>query len=260
MKVFDMHVHVFPDAQAPKAVANLGSYYHIKMTHEGTYKSFRENLLNADGFERCLVHATATAPRQTRNVNEFISKLTGNGIYGFGSVHPNNDNVEEEIDRLLDLGLAGIKIHNDFQGFDADSEKAFRIYKYAEGRLPILFHAGDTKSDRSHPERIRRVHDMFPRLKIIVAHLGGYTKWDEAEKCLVGTGVWLDTSSTLQTLPPERIERIIRRHGIKRCLFGTDFPMHDPTKVLEKFLRLGFTEREFEDILWNNAHEFLGIE
>lgn len=260
MKVFDMHVHVFPDALAGKAVYNLGKYYNIDMANEGTYESLIKSLKKADSIKKYLIHSTATTVHQTKSVNEFISKFLGSGVYGFGSIHPNSDNVEEEIDYLRKLGLKGIKMHPDFQAFDADCDRACRIYSYCEGKLPILFHAGDIKSDRSHPKRIRHVHDMFPRLQIIAAHLGGYSKWDEAEEYLVGTDVWFDTSSTLQLLPKDRITQIIRKHGVEKCVFGTDFPMHNQSGVIDEFLRLKFTDGEFEDIMWNNAHRFLGIE
>lgn len=260
MKVFDMHVHVFPEALAKKAVDNLGKYYNIEMKNEGTYKSLQESLEKTEVIKKCLIHATATVPHQIKSVNEFISNFISDSVLGFGSVHPARKNIEEEIDYIIKLGLRGIKLHPDFQAFDADCENACKIYEYAQNKLPVLFHVGDLKSDRSHPRKIRHVHDMFPNLKIIAAHLGGYTKWDEAEEFLIGEDVWFDTSSTLQCLPPERVETIIRKHGIERCVFGTDFPMHNQAYVIDEFMKLNFSKKEFEDILWKNMHRFLKID
>ena len=261
MKIFDIHMHVFPDAVAEKAVRNLGNYYKVEMASKGTLEDFKKSLSKSPEIKKCLIHSTATAPHQVQNVNNFVASLKDDKkIYGFGSIHPDYDDIENEIDRMISLGLRGIKIHSDFQEFNVDCKKACKIYEVAEGRLPILFHAGDENVDSSSPKRLRHVHDMFPRLKMIAAHLGGYSAWDDSEKYLVGEDVYFDTSSTLQAIDPKQAIRIIRSHGIERCMFGTDYPMHYQDKVIEMFLKLGFSDDELYKLLWKNAHDFLGIE
>lgn len=252
-KVFDTHVHIFPDKVAHKAVANLGQYYQVAMAEEGTWDSFQAAVDEAGCIEKCLIHSTATRPGQVQNVNNFVASKINDRLLGFGSIHPDYEDIEEEIDRIISLGLRGIKLHPDFQLFNVDSEKACRIYAYAEDKLPILFHVGDKNVDYSSPLRIRRIADKFPRLKIIAAHLGGYSAWDDAEKYLVGQNVYFDTSSSIQFMSFDRAVNIIRTHGVDKCLFGTDFPMHNPKKVLERFFALGLTEEENRKILWDNA-------
>ncbi len=61
-------------------------------------------------------------------------------------------------------------------------------------------------------------------------------------------------------MDPAQAIRIIKNHGIDRCIFGTDYPMHYQDKVIEKFLDLGFSGGELDKLLWKNAHDFLGIE
>ena len=258
MKVFDMHVHVFPERIAAKAVTNLGNYYNVTMHGKGTWDDLQDSLKEAKVIKKCLIHATATTAHQVRDVNDYISKFQSEDIYCFGSMHPDYEDIEGEIDRMISLGIRGIKLHTDFQRFNADDEKACRIYKYAEGKIPVLFHAGDCNTDFSSPRRILPVHEMFPKLKIIAAHLGGYSVWDDAEKYLVGTGVYFDTSSCLQSISPEQARRIIKNHGVDKCFFGTDYPMHNQAKCVKDFLALGFTDEENEKILWKNAMKFLG--
>ncbi|MDD6308069.1 MAG: amidohydrolase family protein [Clostridia bacterium] len=259
-QVFDMHVHVFPDNIAKKAVNNLGKYYHVPMAADGTWEAFRESLAEAPCIRKCLIHSTATKASQVESVNNFVAAHIGGMLLGFGSMHPDYPHIEEEIDRMIELGLRGIKLHTDFQGFPADAACADRIYKYAEGKLPILFHAGDATVDNSSPKRIRNVHDRFPNLTIIAAHLGGYSVWDDAEKYLVGTDVYLDTSSTLQSIDKDQARRMIRRHGVDKCLFGTDFPMHNQKKTVEDFLALGLTEEENRKIFWENSQKLFGVD
>lgn len=259
MKIFDTHVHVFPEPIARKAVKNLGEYYHIKMAEDGTWESLQKSLKEAQYIEKCLIHATATKASQVRNINDFVASLTSENFLGFGSIHPDYKDIPGEIDRIISLGLRGIKLHTDFQGFPADSKKAFKIYECAEGRLPILFHAGDPNVDTSSPKRIRYIHDNFPKLTIIAAHLGGYSAWDDAERYLVGEDLYFDTSSTLQSIDFEQGRRIIRNHGVERCLFGTDYPMHNPKKTISRFISLGLTEEDNQKIFWDNAQRLFGF-
>lgn len=257
--IFDMHVHVFPDPIALKAASATGAYYGVEMFADGTWDAFEKVFGASPEIQKCLIHSTATKAAQVEHVNDFVASLMNDRLLGFGSMHADYENIEAEIDRMISLGLRGIKLHTDFQGFAADDKKAFRIYEYAEGKLPILFHTGDTKSDLSSPKRIRRIHDRFPRLTIIAAHLGGYSVWDEAEKYLVGEDVYFDTSSCLWAIDPAQFKRIVRNHGADRCLFGTDFPMHDPAKCIEEHLALGFTDAEYKKIFWENAHTLLRL-
>ncbi|MBE7025155.1 MAG: amidohydrolase [Ruminococcaceae bacterium] len=256
-QVFDMHVHVFPDVIAKKAASSTGQYYGVSMFADGTWAAFEDSMKNTPEIEKCLIHSTATKAAQVEHVNEFVAGLMNEKLFSFGSMHPDYPAVEKEIDRMLSLGLKGIKLHPDFQGFAADDAKAFPIYAYAQGKLPILFHVGDRKSDFSSPKRLRNIHDRFPGLTMICAHLGGYAVWDEAEKYLVGQDVYFDTSSCLEWLEKEQAVRIIRNHGADKCLFGTDFPMHDPKKCIETHLGLGLTETEYRKIFWENAHKLL---
>ncbi len=257
--IFDIHVHVFPDAIARKAASATGQYYGVPMFADGTMEAFEAAFAASPSIQKCLIHSTATKAAQVEHVNDFVAALISETRFGFGSMHAAYPDIEKEIDRMCTLGLRGIKLHPDFQDFAADSEEAFRIYACAEGKLPILFHAGDKESDLSSPRRLRRVHDAFPRLTMICAHLGGYSVWDEAEEYLVGQDVYFDTSSCLQSISPAQFVRIVRKHGVEKCLFGTDFPMHDPAECIRKHLELGFTDAEYKKIFWENAHTLLRL-
>ena len=61
-----------------------------------------------------------------------------------------------------------------------------------------VFHAGfDPVSPdvtRVFPQKALEIHKQFPRLKMVLAHMGGFARWDEVEELLVGTGVYFDTS------------------------------------------------------------------
>ena len=132
MKIFDMHVHVFPDAVAHKAVDNLADYYHVKMASGGTLADFEQSVRETPDIKKCLIHSTATTAHQVESVNNFVASLINDDILGFGSMHPDYGDIAGEMDRMISLGLRGIKLHTDFQRFNADSDEACKIYECAE--------------------------------------------------------------------------------------------------------------------------------
>jgi predicted TIM-barrel fold metal-dependent hydrolase len=94
---------------------------------------------------------------------------------------------------------------------------------------------------------------------LIAAHFGGYTEWDESMKWLVGQDIYFDTSSTLEWLPLDKANKMIRAHGVEKFLFASDFPMWDHEEELERFNRLDLTDEEREMILHKNAEKLLNI-
>lgn len=256
--IIDFHAHAFPESIAEKAVRQIGSHYGIEMAGNGL-KSDLMASAKRSGVDYVVFHSTATKPTQVRSVNDWIITNSGGMMIGFGTIHPGYENPEAEIDRLIEAGLKGIKLHPDFQGFDADCPEMDRIYEAIGSRIPILMHAGDEKLDHASPERIAHVIERFPQLNIIAAHLGGHGKWEEAEAFLIGKRLWLDTSSAIAFMEPQRAVDLIRIHGIDKILFGTDYPITHHDRELLYFDRLGLNEKEKDAILYQNAARLLGL-
>lgn len=257
-RIFNMHAHIFPAKIADKAVESIGDFYDLAMHCQGTAEKLIEDG-NTIGVEKYLVCSTATTAHQVESINNFVAKETTlhPELIGFGSLHPEYLDIEKEIERIESLGLRGIKLHPDFQKFNIDDESVFPIYEAAEGRLPILFHTGDSRYEFSRPHRLLRVLDRFPKLTAIAAHLGGYERWEEAEVYFGHPRLYIDTSSSLAFLSADRVRDIIHRHGVPRVFFGTDAPMWRHADELARFNALGLTPEERRRILWDNAAEFL---
>jgi len=102
---------------------------------------------------------------------------------------------------------------------------------------------------------------MFPKLEVVAAHLGGYKAWEEAIEHLAGKeNVWYDTSSALWAMTPEYADYVVGKLGTEHIMFGTDYPVKNTAEELARLFRLTLTERQKEDILWNNAVRFLHLE
>lgn len=260
-KIIDAHAHIFPDRIAVKAAANIGSFYDIPMRYDGTVSTLLE-LGKRNGVDRFLVQSVATTPEQVESINDFIASQVEafpDRLIGFAALHPDYPHIGREVDRVISMGLRGIKIHPDFQRFQIDSPAAMKLYEAIEGRLPILVHTGDSRYDFSGPSRMGRVLDRFPRLDAICAHLGGWSEWDDAARELAGRRVWVDTSSSLYALTPERAREIIGLFGEDNVLFGTDYPMWDPGEELGLLDRLGLDEKVKEKLLHLNVERLLKL-
>ncbi len=259
-EIIDVHAHIFPKKIREKAVAAIGMFYTLPMKGEGSSRDLLKHGRKIN-VKKYVVHSVATNPRQVMHINDFIAEqvMLHPEFIGFATIHPDMENLFEEIERAIGLGLHGIKLHPDFQQFDIDSPEAVRLYKIVNGRVPILMHMGDKSKDFSAPRRLARVMELFPEQVFIAAHLGGYSTWEDAKKYVIGKPVYIDTSSSLFALDPKEASDIIRAHGADKVLFGTDYPMWLHEEEYARFCTLPLTDAEREAILYENARKLLQI-
>ena len=215
MTIIDTHAHIYPDAIAEKAARSIGTFYGIPMCMDGTLGQLIRHG-TAAGISRFLVHSVAITPSRVHSVNDYLMRVCAehpDRLIGFGTMHPGYEDVPGELDRIKAGGLHGIKLHPDIQAFLLDDRRAVAMFRaMAERGLPALIHTGDSRHAYSEPRRMARVLDQVPDLKVICAHLGGWSVWNDAWRILAGRpNVWVDTSSSLYALEPEEAARIIRR-------------------------------------------------
>ena len=256
MKIFDIHVHIFPDKIAHKAADSIGDFYDgIRMHGDGTLETAL-SMLDAAGVEKFAAHSVALSPHNVDRINEFIMSARAqhpDRIVPFAAIHPDMEDVQATVDSIVAQGFRGIKIHPDMQKFAVDDDHVAPMMEAIAGRLPLLIHCGDYRYDYDGPRRILHLHANFPKLEIICAHFGGWGEWDTAAALLPGNGLLIDTSSSLYKWSPEKASEAVHRFGVENVLFGSDFPMWNPVEELERFMQLKLSDAEREAILWNNA-------
>lgn len=259
-EIIDIHAHIFPDKVAQKAVESIGDYYGVSMRGKGTVEGLLESGQKI-GVGRYVVHSSATTVEQVRSINDYIYSIQSefSNMIGFGTLHPGLEDATLEVKRMLSLGLHGVKLHPDFQGFNIDDNTMLPIYEALEGKLPVLIHMGDQHSTASSPSRLAKILDRFPRLVVIAAHFGGYNMWDQSAEFLIGRNIYMDTSSSLYFLTSQRAVNMIRRHGVQKMLFGSDYPMWEHKEELERFMNLDLSDEERTAILGANAKKLLHI-
>ena len=259
--LIDFHVHTFPDALAERTLAKLAPIAGIVPATKATLSDTCEKMRDW-GVNLCVLQPVATKPKQVRTINDLAAKNRGKGFLSFGALHPDLENFKDEIAHLMELGIKGIKLHPDYQGFFIEDPRMFPIYDVLEQeRIPVVFHTGyDPISPNlihASPAGIAEVNRRFPQLTIIAAHLGGMMSQPEQAEELLGRDVYLDLSMS-HTCPDSWYREILIRHGAQRILFGSDCPWSTPEVQLKKLQSAGLSALEIEQITHSNAERLVG--
>ncbi len=262
-KCIDAHCHIYPDKIARLAVNHTNEFYKVKSRYSGTVESLIKHGQKC-GVDKFIVQSVATTPHQVRSINEFIKNQVENNkefLVGLGTAHPESEDYKGDLDHLVELGLKGVKIHPDIQNFRVDDSRFMKIYEYMqELGLTLLMHAGDNRYDNSNPNRIIPILKEFPKLKIVGAHFGGWSIWEDASKKLCEfNNFYVDTSSSLAFLTSKTAKEIILRYGIDKVMFASDYPMWGIKYDISKLLSLNLTDSDYSKMFYENAEKIYNL-
>ena len=291
--IIDVHTHA-PRYKTPPADISsaLSGLWRPDQT-ASTAHTWDDYIRGMEPVDRAIVFNIASDPREpvpedgqliypTPQVNDdtaAIARAYPEKLIGFLTVHPHDAGVLDEIDRgVNDLGLRGIKLGPNYQHFDPLSAEAFRVFARAEELgLPILFHQGTSpvqfaELDFAHPRHIDKVAITFPRLRMILAHMGHPWQVD----CLVvirkHPHVYADISANFYR--PWACYNAFRAatewNVLHKLLFGSDFPIASPQETLDSLQRVNeviegtklppVPQAELDKIPHRNSLELLGLE
>ena len=256
---------MYPDKIALKAAQTIGHFYNAPVRHSGTIAELLEEN-NKVGISKCIIHSVATTIHQVYSINEFINSQMKEHkeFIGFMTLHPDmeEEEMKKEVDKCIALGFKGVKLHPDCQNFYIDEERAQKIYRVVEGRLPILMHMGDPRYDFSSIVRLISVLNSHKDLQVIAAHMGGYTRWGEVGLYHAAkyNNFHFDTTSSFGFMGKDQATLLIKEFGAEKFFFGSDYPMWKADEELELFNRLNLSDSEKELILAKNVKNFLNLD
>lgn len=281
--IIDFHTHTFPEALAERAVNKLAKSARAKNYLNGTLDALRSSMQEA-GVDYSVLLPVVTKPAQQQDINSLAMEINSHfdetGLISFAGIHPDNEDYRQILRQCAANGIKGVKLHPIFQEVYLDDIRYLRIIECAcENDLIILVHAG---YDISYPQRayasashIIPVLEQVKPNKFVLAHMGGWLCWQEAEDYLIGRDIWLDTSFSLLPIRPapgtlrtpeenpplgmEQFLRMVRNHGAHRILFGTDSPWSAQKESIEVLKDSGLTACELSAILGENAAKLLQI-
>jgi uncharacterized protein len=263
MLIIDAHTHIFPDTNAAAILQNTAKMFNVPTFGAATVADLLEKM-DSCGIGYAVIHMVSPTAGGVIDTNTWLIKLKQYRFIKFGTLHPGFKKTKEEIQRLKDGGVKGVKFQPDVQQFTPD-EKSLTYSMYealAKHGLTVMFHVGGeprpSPRDRSKPAMILNIARDFPQLKIIAAHLGGLNMWEDVYETLAGMpNIYLESSLSYEFIDPALAEKIIRKHGHDKIFFGTDYPFGDVKTSLAAARSVPFlTATEKEDILGRNAWKF----
>ena len=260
-RIIDIHTHIYPVALARRAMEVTGH------ENDGFKKlPIRENLLarmQEAGVDISVNLPVVSKPQNQGEVNRFAKEAARKNIIPFGGLHPDCENVIEELEKLKDMEMAGIKFHPPFQKVHLEDPKYEEMWrKINELGFPVLIHMGTARIVRPYdlyPSGIRKILKYAPDIPIIMAHMGSFCMMKNPDEDLenLPENVFIDTAMSAELEEAGEFEEIIRRFGTNRVLYGSDFPYGTQKAAIERIKDSSFTDSEKEDMLWRNAAKIL---
>ena len=281
--IVDMHTHIFPDKIAAAVIDKLSRTSRTPAFTNGTLNGLKKSM-DAAQIDLSVILPVATNTSQVEKINssaaELNEKFFGAGIFSFGCIHPDFTNFKEELRRVKNRGLKGIKIHPVYQDTNLDDVKFLRILDCAaENDLIVVTHAGlDIGFPgvvRCSPKMARRVVKEVGEFKFVLAHMGGWKNWNEVLEILSGTKVFIDTAFStgeivpradcvwqadeLKLLDAAQFMTFVKIFGADRILFGTDSPWSSALTSIDFIKNLPINDDDKNKILGLNTKKLLAL-
>lgn len=281
--IIDIHTHIFPNEISAAVIEKLSRQARINAFTDGTLNGLKKSM-DAAQIDFSVILPVATTTKQVEKINNASAALNeqffSDGIISFGCIHPDFTNYREELRRVKNYGLKGIKIHPVYQDTNLDDAKFLRImYQAAELDLIVVTHAGlDIGFPgvvRCSPQMALNVVKEVGNFKFILAHMGGWQNWREVLEILADTKVFIDTSFStgkivprsdfhwkeddLKLLTPAQFMTFVEVFGADRILFGTDSPWSSARTSIDFIKNLPLNDGDKNKILGLNAQYLMKV-
>lgn len=281
--IIDFHTHTFPDNIAGQVIHKLSLDSCTLPFSDGTLNGLLHSMQTA-GVNYSVTLPVMTNTAQVEKINSSIitnkDALFAQGIVAFGGLHPDFEKYKEELKKLHDAGIKGIKLHPAYQNVDLDDIRMLRIIDAAsELGLIVLIHAGMDIGIYDHNyssvSHILKVIDEIHPTKFVLAHMGNWGCWEEVESDLAGAPVYMDTAFAIGAITPapyakkapllsenltkDAFVRIVKKHGADKILFATDSPWEDQADYIRRIQEMPLTPEAKANILGLNAAKLLQL-
>lgn len=162
-------------------------------------------------------------------------------MVGFAGIDPTDPQWRDELEQAQDeLRLKGVTISPSMQDYHPCDTRAMELYEQCAHRgMPILFQQNHRspagKMEYSRPVLLDNVAREFPKLRIVIAHMG-YPGIDETVVLLGKHEHLYAEISGLLDFPWTSYNALLTayQYGVMdKLLFGSDFPFKAPAACIE---------------------------
>jgi hypothetical protein len=275
MRAIDFHVHLptpdWLDGSMDGYVEAAEAYFRSKVERQ-SLGELADKYRALDVLAVLLAWDAETATGRPRVPNETIAaacRQYPDAFTGLGSVDPHKPSAVDEVARIAELGLRGVKFHPSLQAFAPDDPTYWPVFAACERHgLLALFHTGTSgigarqpggqgiRIDYAHPLKLDAVAAAHPELTVVAAHFGWPWQMDLIAVALHKTNVYIDISGwSPKRIPPEVVRELKGRLS-GQFLWGSDFPFIAPERCLAELDELGLASPA---LLRDNAARVLGL-
>ena len=269
--VVDAHVHLFPDGVFDALWKWFDAHAWPVRYKLRTPQVIR--FLLDRGLSHVVALHYAHRAGMARALNAYIAEVCRSEprVIGLATVFPGEPGAVQILEDAFAAGLKGVKLHCHVQCFAPDADALHELYAACVAHdRPLVMHAGREPKSNSYKvdpfklcavERIERVLQAHPKLKLCVPHLGagefaGYLKLLERYDNL-----WLDTTMMQANYFPLQVPSALMTVRPERILYGTDFPNipYAWDRELKHLTTLKLPAHDEAALLGGNALRLFGV-
>ena len=212
----------------------------------------------------------------TSQVVEAIKNRKNLGVVsGISYLHYDHRDVREIGEYLENGFIKALKFYPGYEPFYPNDIRLKLMYEMAiEYDVPVMFHSGDTyapsgKVKFSHPLHIDDLAVDYPKLKIVICHIGNPWIKDCMEVVYKNNNVYADISGLVLGNFEDKFERYMKKEieemityagDPNYLLYGTDWPISNMSSYLKFMDQLDLADEKKELIMWKNAAQLFKID
>lgn len=271
--LFDVHVHFLPEnvqrkvyAQFDQAGPKIGRDWPIRY-RDGHDE--RVALLRDFGVRRFSTLPYAHRPGIAAYLNDWAAGFARDVPESLWSAtfYPEPE-APAYVEQLLGDGVEVFKVHVQVGEFHLDEPALDAVWGLLEDAgTSIVVHAGSgpVGNEFTGPDPLRRVLERFPRLAVVVAHMGApeYAEFlalaERYEQVRLDTTmVFTDFFDAEAAYPPDLLPRLVDLQA--KVLLGSDFPTipYPYAHQLEGLARLDLGDEWLRAVCWENGAQLFG--
>ena len=277
--IIDFHTHVMPSyvrEERDKYVGADASFATIYASEKATLATAEEliDCMDEDGVDASVVlNIGWKTHKLCAETNDYIIEVTkhyAGRLAGFGAIQPKSPQAIKEIERLARAGIYGIgELRPDTQGFDLNDDRVMApvVEAMTHHHLSLLLHCSEPVGHlypgkgSVTPDILYPFISRYPELKIICAHWGGglplYGLMPEVKQALAN--VYFDSAASPFLYNRQIFGLVGEIVGSDRILFGSDYPLLKPKRLIKEIKSLNLSPETEMQILGGNAMRLLGL-
>ena len=276
----DCHTHILP----PDIIKRKDQYLKKDATFETLFSSNNSVMVPAEtlideldnsGISSAVVLGMGWQDTGLNSyVNDYILESASQNpyrLYPFTGINPSSGKAGiREAERCVNIGSYGFgEIHPSFQRFDLSDKLIMEAYMsiLKSKNLPVTIHCSEPVGHH-YPgkgkvglQTIENFVRDFPENKIILSHWGGGLPFYELmpEIKLAFKNVYYDSAASPFLYNPDIFSIMARLVGIKKMLFGSDYPVINQDRVLIQLEKSSLSESQKLTVQHTNIEKLISV-